>query len=318
MNKMIYFTAPDPGKFTSGGNLYNRHLFNSIQAQGQEVLFQDTVFSPTKQGDVILCDSLFLTALAEAPSAIRGQSILIVHSDSPAFYQHLSKLMESSLRFILPGQYMVDVLLEQGISAERCLLLEPGFDDPFPETVSLDQLPVKLILIANLTPDKGVLDFLKAIDRNPKVIPDAVLLDIYGDNQIDADYAAQCIQVLTTDYLNKWVTYHGVTPHDQLMRHLGDHHALLSVSPKETFGMAIREARMAGIPVLGIQGGNIPYLIQQEVDGLLFPTLERFVGYLQTQLMDPSGFLSVLMAFHPRKVSSPSWSDQARRLLSWI
>lgn len=315
---MIYFRAPDPGRFVSGGNIYNHHLVSSFRSLGHEVQFQDSLFGPTEKQDLILWDSLFLSALLDASLATVGQSILIVHSDSPAFYHHLPKLVNSSLRFILPGQYMVDVLRERGVSSDRCLLLEPGMDEPFPESNSSAQLPVRLIVIANLTPDKGILDFLQALHTMTKINPDVVQLHVYGDDQIDPGCAAQCNRLIASDNMNKWVTGHGILAHARLMSLLGEYHALLSVSPKETFGMAIREARMAGIPVLGIQGGNIPNLIQQDVDGLLFSTREELVAFIQKQLTEPMGFLQSLRAFHPRKVSPHSWQEQARKLLSWL
>lgn len=314
----IHFRAPNPDAFSSGGNLYNRHLALSLRELGQDITFQSKAFGPSEKHDFILWDTLFLSSLLKASTTEVGQSVLIVHSDQAPFYQHLSQLVNSPLKFILPGQYMAEVLFANGVSPERCYILEPGFEGALPVKSSVNQLPVKLILIGNLTFDKGIIEFLHAIQSIRIANTGLFSLHIYGDDRIEPDYADQCHRALELGSLKEWITFQGVESHDQLMNKLGEYHGMLSVSPRETFGMAIREARMAGIPVLGVHGGNIPNLIQHKEDGLLFQSRDLLVEYLLVQLRDPGRFLHRLTSFHPGIIVAASWIDQANRLLSWL
>ncbi len=116
------------------------------------------------------------------------------------------------------------------------------------------------------------------VSKAPHVLLDAaarlragtVTLDLYGDHADyhgDRSYRERLAPLLAAPH----VRAHGAVPHDEMpSRYAGmDVLVLPSVWP-ENSPLVIREAFLAGVPVVASRIGGIPELVQHEVNGLLF------------------------------------------------
>lgn len=314
----LLFIAPDPSRFSSGGNLYNHYLVGALHQFGQSIQISEDTGSSSERQDWIIWDTLFLSDFLHLPPSTWDRIILLIHSDSALLVQHLPHLIESEVRFILTGRFLYDHLMLSGIPSERCLLLEPGVLARIPGMDASPGLPVQLMLVSNLTPDKGILAFLETCKGRPAPRQGTIEVHIFGEALLDRNYAFRCLEILQDLNLQTWMAFHGSVSHDSLRLKMRSCHALLSVSPKESYGMAIQEARIAGIPVFAIGGGNVPNLIKHGTDGLLFPSLDLLIDFLWQEFEDPREFLSMIHAFSPRPFQGSAWEDQATRLITWL
>jgi glycosyltransferase involved in cell wall biosynthesis len=173
-------------------------------------------------------------------------------------------------------------------------------------------------MVANLTEDKGVLSFFSQWPHTEPPVPGALQISLYGDPSIDPGHARDILAICNSPEWKEVVTYHGIVPQEQLFRELARCHALLSVSQSETYGMAIRDARAAGLPVLALHGGNIPFLIEDSTDGKLYPDLTSMITDLTGISAHPAQFCDWLHRFTPRPMDIPSWQQQAEKLDNWL
>ncbi len=313
----IYFRAPDPNRFTSGGNIFNRQLAKALSVLGLSVEFQSDE-QPIKNGQVTLWDSLLLSSLIQGKHTTKsGVHALLVHSDTPLFRQQVDRLRKQGISLIVPGRSLFDQLLQGGFPRESCLLLEPGGDSTFPPNAASPDPPVNLAIVANLTRDKGIDSFLRQWPKHLPVSPQALKIHLYGDDRIDPAHAREILDRCLRPEWRQVIIYHGIVPQEQLFVEWTDYHGLLSVSPAESFGMAIRDARQAGLPVLALRGGNIPNVILDGTDGKLYPHLQELILDLAERSRHPAHFFSWLQAFTPRKLEVPSWMEQAEKLATW-
>ncbi len=299
--------------------MVNDHLIQALSAFGHTVTRYSKDDSPTIATDVTFWDTLYLSSLLEQRTDhVSGFQVLLLHSDSAQLRSGLHDLQKRGLGFISMGRFLHDQLIDQGISKENCLLLEPGGQQPNIKRSFGKGAPVKLAMVANLTLDKGLLAFFQnwPIDQTPA--PAALHVHLYGDPQIDPEHAQSILSWLQRPEWGGRVSFHGIVPQDQLFSESAGCHALLSVSPSETFGMAIRDARAAGLPVLALKGGNIPYLIEEGVDGKLYAQRESLISDLIRLTREPEKFADWLGAFTPRPLVIPSWEQQGRKLMNWL
>lgn len=119
--------------------------------------------------------------------------------------------------------------------------------------------------LGHIVHSKGVHVLLQAF----KGLPPSAELRIYGDNQHAPDYSTWLQQLSAED---SRISFCGKYTHEQLAEIMSalDVVVVPSIWP-ETFNHVIREAFIAGIPVVASDIGAIPEIVQNEVNGLLFP-----------------------------------------------
>ncbi|MCF8236671.1 MAG: glycosyltransferase [Saprospiraceae bacterium] len=313
------FRVPDPNLFTSGGNVYNDRLMRALSDAGFQVVLHAEDQPPGPLSDLTLWDTLFLPSLLQQKNIHPpGIQALILHSDSAHLRQSLELLKQMGVVLITTGQYLYDQIIEQGFSKQDCLLLEPGGFQPVVQRVSAPDVPVNLAMVANLTKDKGVLSFFSQWPNTIPPDPTALHFHLYGDPSIDPGHAREILGICNSLEWKEVVTFHGIVPQVQLFQELAHCHALISVSRTETYGMAIRDARAAGLPVLALLGGNIPYLIEDGTDGKLYPDLTSMITDLISFSAHPVQSCHWLQGFSPRPLNIPSWKQQAEKLAIWM
>lgn len=281
------FVIPDPASFSSGGNLYNSALIDVLEKAGHQVHRLPEPDESVATSDCIFWDTLHLTVLLSSMDNLSGQRhVLLTHADSEALRMAIPRLAKAGISFLATGKFMIDLLASQGIPMERIFLLEPPGILRLPETRKWVRIPgecLSLVMASSLTRDKGLLEFFQLWTNLDHPSSDALRIDIYGDDRIDESWAARLKALWKQSPWKDLVSFRGLLSRDEFLTVLQDYDALLSVSPAESYGMAIAEALAAGLPVLARSGGNVNHLIQDRKNGLLFEQNRDLIAWLMHQ-----------------------------------
>ena len=125
--------------------------------------------------------------------------------------------------------------------------------------------PVKLLLLANLTPRKGVKEALLALQALRAAGVDAVL-SLAGGGQIER--YSQVAKELT---VAEFCTFHGWIDHPSTVKLLSNSDIMIVPSHSEGFPMSIIEAFAANLPVITTPVGSIPELVTDGIECLFVP-----------------------------------------------
>lgn len=137
-------------------------------------------------------------------------------------------------------------------------------------------------MISELHPTKRVADAILAFALLSKQHADARLV-VMGDGEKRKELAA----LIEERGLTERVFLLGFV--DEAARHLRAFDAFLHASKSESFGYAVAEAGLAGLPVVATKVGAIPELVEDGASGTLVPLgdIERMAGALADYLAAP-------------------------------
>jgi glycosyltransferase involved in cell wall biosynthesis len=295
-------TLGDPSRLT-GGYLYHRRMaeraaqhdaridFFSVPARPFPLpaLAVPRLLAPAAPYDVLLLDSIaaayFGPLFAIKPPPIPLAAVLhqppggIDHGPMRTSLQaRLDRLAYRQARLLLvASDSLAEELVAAGMPGERLRVVPPG-RDVAPEraagmTASEGPLPdlrqgrrAAILCVGNWVKRKGIHDLLAAFALLP---PDLATLHLAGDDRADPRYAARIRRLLARPDLASRVVVHGPLTIDgvALLYRAADSFAL--PSRKEPYGTVYGEAMAAGLPVVGWRAGNLPYLAEDEREGLL-------------------------------------------------
>jgi glycosyltransferase involved in cell wall biosynthesis len=282
-----WFIVPSLDGPASGGTLYNRELLRELQSAELELCIVDTTTARNAlqagEKGVYWLDSLLLghfAALARANRERRPLALIahylpsLVEQSDGATPENLSADESFTLAHcdavLATSQFMARSLARLGLATQaKRLVVEPGCLSPgiAPEPSELDG--VRGLMVANLTPGKGVAAFLSklALELRPH---DSFQLDIVGRLDFEPAYARLCQAVVAQHFeLTRRVTFVGGLSPQQVVERLPLSNLLISASRMESFGMAIAEARTVGVPVAALARGNVPSLVPPSCGGML-------------------------------------------------
>lgn len=292
---MIFF-VPGPEAPLSGGNRYNEALIAQLGARRTS--------DAEGASGVVWVDSLFLAQLPSLrPRATRLG--LLAHSlPSLLSEAYAQQLDESALLALLdcavaPSETMRDWLRERAPQL-RVRVVEPAVDAlPVHEKVG----PLQVSMVANLTPNKGVLPFLEALASEVRA-QDRFTLRVIGRLE-DSAYARRCVA-----FAESRIVFCGALPFDALRAEYARAHALVSASRSESYGMAIAEARAHGCIVLARAGGHVAKLLNVACDSLV-ESDHALVEALLAIARDPSSLAERSRCALATKPCLRSWRDVA-------
>ena len=209
--------------------------------------------------------------------------------------------------FIVLSGFMRDILVRQGIPAEKIVLIPPSVAIPAaapnrpaePEDAKDADVP-HILAIGQLIRGKGVDLLLDAM----RLVKTPCVLDIVGTGNDEA-YLKRLAAPLGSN-----VVFHGYTPNpDDMFR--GVRAVILPWRWQEPFGLVGPEALAHGIPVAGFDVGAIrEYLIDGET-GLLVPSGDTvaLADAIDRLLADPANAAS--MGSRGRELVSARFTDAA-------
>ncbi|MEN0004559.1 MAG: glycosyltransferase family 4 protein [Bacteroidota bacterium] len=322
----LLFVIPDTSAFQSGGNIYNANLVEALKRIGilitQQTIEQFAACTTTEVFDAIIWDSLYLQDALLGKALRRSPTFLLVHHleslhppegwNSTAYF--LEKEYAQLTRFtgFVVNSPFMQTHLSTHFPNKRYALIPPALGiTPHKKQKSTDH--IRALIIGNLIERKGILPFLKLLEKYP--IP-KLLLRLIGSTAHEPSYAKACLASIKK---LPQVTYMGELSHTQISTQYNWANLLLSCSAMETFGMAMQEAVAFGIPILALDRGNASAHVQQGHTGWLSPTIESLVAQLQQLHTQPQLHATFLEgALQQKKWETYSWADAAAALVEAI
>ncbi len=193
---------------------------------------------------------------------------------SVARREHMAHVMGLVTHFFAPSRYLRDRFVAAGVDPERISVSEYGWALPCPPAADAPSagdpglsVPLRVGFIGSLMVSKAPHLLIEACAGLP---PGSCVVDIFGDHADyhgDASYRERIQPLLA----HPSVRFHGRLQRDQLASALGtmDVLAVPSIWP-ENSPLVIREAFMAGVPVIASRIGGIPETVADGAGGLLF------------------------------------------------
>jgi glycosyltransferase involved in cell wall biosynthesis len=217
-------------------------------------------------------------------------------------------------RLLVASAPLADQLAAYGVPRDKIQLVPPGRDvAPVLEPLADDLRQGRraaFLCVGNWIKRKGIHSLLEALARLPA---DAATLHLVGDDHAEPRYAARLrARIAQPDLINR-VVVHGplLLPRVAALYAAADVFVLPSV--KEPYGTVYGEAMAMGLPVVGWQAGNLPYLATHERESLLVPLgdVEELARALLRLVEDESFRRRLSTAARQRALSWPTWGETA-------
>ncbi|RJP75312.1 MAG: glycosyltransferase [Candidatus Zixiibacteriota bacterium] len=330
----LFFILPPEPYHPTGGNWYNQFLLKHLRERG--VLFQTLTLgggleslARGRRGQYFV-DSLLLDHLAELlDRAGAGQDIFVIvhhmHSLYPSQYQDIRMaLLEQELYgrvtgFLVTSSFTGSVLQEWRHRQQPVFEVRPALCCLPTESEFQPVTGFRGLMVANLTPVKGVLELLQGLALR---LSDRERFDlrIVGRPDLDPHYTRRCLQVVEGHAaLKASVRLLGSLSLAQLQEAYTGSNLFLSASQIETYGMAVHEARAFGLPVLALNTGNLRNLVQPGRTGQLFGALPDLVEDVIQLIRKPQAIQALhRRAFEHRLKDDYSWEDAADLFLAQL
>ena len=161
---------------------------------------------------------------------------------------------------------------------------------------------------------KGLQVLVDSLARLRETVPD-VRLDIVGDGDDVAALRGQAERLGVADIID----WHGQVDHDELpgFYQRAGVTVLPSLTESESFGMTLVEAMASGCPVVGSAVGGIPFVIRDNVDGVLVRRNDpdALADALAGVLTDPARAAALGAAGREAAQARWDWSRQEDRTI---
>jgi glycosyltransferase involved in cell wall biosynthesis len=179
-------------------------------------------------------------------------------------------------RFVLPRVFRACAVLiavspvSSAFKTGRAALIPPGVDTTVFTPPAADQKRERSVMyvgrIQTTSRWKGLEVLLGALPQVVAQVPD-VVLDMVGEGDAVPGLKALATELGVADH----VRWHGGLSPEGVAGHYRSTSAtvLPSLTEAESFGMVLVEAMASGCPVVGSEVGGIPYVVRDEVDGLI-------------------------------------------------
>ena len=287
--KPFVFFLPDIIHIPSGGNIYNERLIHAIKSLGVEcrleIIAEDDKLPAMELDAYYWVDSLLLNNIpAHRPKNHPRLGLLVHHllsmeQERDTRVVDSQKMLEREAllryhRFLCTSEFTKNYLYLMGVEAWRMLVIKPVFPQRKFSKKPSGTREVKLIMVANLIPRKGILPFLMAFKKHiPRMQP--FHLHIIGSKLIDQEYAQACEHtILEDEELYHRVSLTGAVQQQEVESYLRQSDIFISASSMETFGMAIQEAIAFELPVLLLKGGYSERHLEGQQFGKAFDRLD--------------------------------------------
>jgi glycosyltransferase involved in cell wall biosynthesis len=341
-------TLGDPRRL-SGGYLYHLRMADAAPAHGARIVFQSFPEWPFPlaalrgpavlrrlerlRASAVLVDSIAaaLAAPALATRRHRAPVIAVLHQP-PGGIDHgilrataQAPLDRLALRradvLIAASDHLAEQLVEAGFARSRIRVVPPGRDVASPPKGPVEDLRngrrAAFLAVANWLPRKGILELLDAFARLPA---NAATLHLAGDESADARYAARVRSRLTEADLTGRVVAHGPLSPENVAGLYRAADVFVLPAAREPYGTVWGEAMAFGLPVVGWRAGNLPYLAEDEREGLLLEPgdVEALSQALLRLALDRDVRARLGAAAKRRALGRPTWEASAARFFAAI
>jgi glycosyltransferase involved in cell wall biosynthesis len=319
------FVVPALDGPITGGTRYNGELLRALGELGVSVRAVDLDAARGLPAGRTFVDSLFLRDVPDLRALGGGGAKLGL------FLHYLPSLVARALgedagaleRMETDAFACVDVIvapsvltkseLERRGVAPRVVAIEPGCTvRPAVEAPSVERAAA--LMVSNLVRNKGIIEFLRALGDAVSASDD-FSLSVAGGESAEPAYARTCRAFAEAhEGLRTRVRFEGAVDPSTVGGRLARSNLFVSASFAETYGMALGEARAAGVPLLALDAGNTRAHVSMEAAGELLAThrelAQAFVRLCRDRT-ELGGRVEAARAFalsnEPR-----SWNDAAR------
>jgi glycosyltransferase involved in cell wall biosynthesis len=354
--RVALLTVGDPGRVT-GGYLFHRRLADRASEYGAEMRFVSipdlplpwaTATGPawlraraTRTTDVLVLDSIAASAAAPWLGRVRAPIVGMLHQppggiDAPHFQRRFrSPFDRHAYRacsvLMVASDWLAVELVSAGLSADRIRIVEPGKDLDVAasaetgerEIGDVDRAELRrgrmmaALCVANWLPRKGILELLDAVAGLPD---DVVTLHLVGDTATRGRYASRVHERIDRTDLRQRVVVRGLIQPAEVHEMYRTVDAFVLPSFEEPFGTVWGEAMAAGLPVVGWQAGNLPFLADHGRDGVLVPVgdVAALGVAIEWLARDPAIRERLGRAAYLRAVARPTWDETAARFFAII
>ena len=218
---------------------------------------------------------LWLARLFGCPTVLHhhGAELITTYRTGRAIFRPVIRwsVRAASVNLVLGERWRAFLTTELGVPADRVRVLFNATPDlwegpaPFSAEAALAGREPTLLLLANLSPRKGVGEMLDATARL-RAAGRPIRLILAGGGEI-ARYEAEAARLGIAD-LCRFTGWIGRPEVEALLRSAG---TLVLPSHREGLPMAILEALSAGLPVVATPVGSIPEVLTDGRDCLLVP-----------------------------------------------
>ncbi len=335
----LWITPALDGPIT-GGTLYNASIISALAQLGapvQQCTLHDASAVANALTEPTLCwlDSLYLAHASQLGAQLPTRHVLglLLHY-LPSTLQPGTALraleltaLDTAACVLTTGQRLATqvapALGERPVWCVEPALVLPHDHDHDQEQQQLQRTaptrdPASAVMVCNLTPNKGVLPFLRALGAATRPA-DAYHIHVLGTPELDPPYARACqALVASSPSLGARVHFAGACSHREVLRRIGHGSLFVSASLSESFGMALAEARALGTPLLALRGDNVASQVSAADGGELCDDHAALAAAFLQLLRDPVELerrlhtaTSAAAARAPR-----SWHDAGSELLA--
>jgi glycosyltransferase involved in cell wall biosynthesis len=354
--RVTLLTVGDPGRVT-GGYLFHRRLAERAPDNGAEFRFVSipdlplpwaTAAGPawlfagaTRNADVLVLDSIAASPAAPWLGVVRTPVVGMLHQppggmDAPEIQRRFRapfdrRAYRACRVLMVASDWLATELVAAGVSAGRLRVVPPGKDLGVPagnpvgedDVGWIDRASLRrnrlmaAVCVANWLPRKGIVELLEAVATLPDEV---VTLHLVGDTGRRGRYAGRVDARIEHADLRDRVVVHGLIRPAAVHRMYQTVDAFVLPSFEEPYGTVWGEAMAAGLPVVGWQAGNLPFLAEHDRDGVLVPVGDVLALGLAIETLARDAALRERLgrAAQARASTRPTWDETAGRFFAII
>lgn len=288
----VTFVFPRSRGDISGGHLYNERLCAAIgRISNLKTIQIDGLAGELRTGTqgAFVFDSLDLFDVALDAYRTAGRVFaVIVHylpsmgsgdAANDAQLERERAALSQFDRFVTTGVYSTQYLVQMGFEGERIIHVPP----PCPRYGAIrhpSPPPLRAVVVANVLEQKGIRELLECLKAGITE-SDSLSLEIVGRLDAEPEYVAECLQLAAAPSLSGRVHFFGAVAPERVVAHYQRANLCVSASKIETFGMALQEARAAGLPLLVLDGGNARHHVSDGAGEVVSSTQELVTRLLE-------------------------------------
>jgi glycosyltransferase involved in cell wall biosynthesis len=308
MTRRAAFVVPGGLDAITGGNIYDLAVIDALRRRGWEVDVVEPESGPLRR-DVVVMDSL---ALGRRWGGHRGVIVALLHQ-IPSEAEGRPEWEEME-REALGGADLI-VAVGEGVARDAARLtaapvvvIPPGRDRAWAAEPGPDRDIV--LCVANAHPGKGLPDVVRAF-ANAGL--NELTLVLVGDPDRDPSESELLRESIAASPVR--VRLAGVVPQGELSGLYARTSVFLTASRYEGWPIALAEAMVSGIPVVGFDVPGVAELARDGVDGLLVSPgdVASLAEALRRVVQDPALRDRLGEQARGRALSWPTWEQTGER-----
>ncbi len=326
------FVFPEQMHLPTGGNLYNRFFVEALRARQVDYtvlgLSDARYHAQASTGVVYWVDSVFLDQVDVVAEMARSDNAVcwllhylpsLVPTNDPqraeAWRRREAKALKLAAGFLVTSE-LTGAELQRRQPARRPILVVPPAPCVRPAGPLRRGTDFHGLMVANLLPAKGVLDFLRALQTHLDADA-AFTLDVAGRPDMDPVYAGACRAFVEgSPRLRTSVRFLGMRSLDQLRACYETSTVFISASRFESFGMAAQEARAFGLCLLLRDAGYIATHVVPGQNGFIYDSVDALAAGCVGLMRAPNRLRRLLArATALDTLATYTWDDAAARFV---